>query len=119
MATILVVDDDPSIRELLALHLTRAGYTVTLAEDGLEAGHMILNAVPDLLLCDVMMPHMDGITLVEALRRDPTLPRIPVVFLTSSEEVERRCRNLGGEFLTKPVRADRLLAIVAEQLQRQ
>src|SRR5258706_10206041 len=59
-ASILIVDDDESIRELLRLHLSAAGYEVNVAPDGIAAGYMVLRSPPDLILCDVSMPHMDG-----------------------------------------------------------
>src|SRR5437870_3155410 len=58
-ATILVVDDDQTIRELLQLHLRNAGYAVHVAEDAVEAGHLVLRSPPDLIISDVNMPHMD------------------------------------------------------------
>ena len=63
------------------------------------------------------MPHMDGFEFVAALKSDPTLPDIPVIFLTSIEDVHHRGKELGAVgYLTKPVRADRLLEMVAEHL---
>ena len=117
MATsILVVDDDQSLRELLRLHLSSAGYEVSTAADGIEAGNAVLKSPPDLIITDVNMPHMDGYTFVEALKADKTLPKIPVIFLTSMDDFERG-RELGAVgYITKPVRADRLLAVVAEHI---
>lgn len=114
MATILVVDDDESLRDLLRLHLSAAGYEVQLAEDAIAAGYLVLRSPPDLIICDVHMPHLDGFDFVAALKADRTLPEIPVIFLTSMDEGDQRGRTLGAVgYLTKPVRADRLLAMVA------
>ena len=114
--TILVVDDDQSLRELLKLHLSAAGYIVTTASDGIEAGYAVLKDPPDLIITDVNMPHMDGYQFVEALKSDKSLPKIPVIFLTSMDDVARG-KELGAVgYITKPVRADRLLAVVAEHL---
>ncbi len=114
--SILVVDDDQSLRELLKLHLSSAGYTVSTASDGIEAGYAVLKDPPDLIITDVNMPHMDGYQFVEALKSDHSLPRIPVIFLTSMDDVSRG-RELGAVgYITKPVRADKLLAVVAEHL---
>ncbi|MGH8569081.1 MAG: response regulator, partial [Gammaproteobacteria bacterium] len=85
-ARILVVDDDESIRDLLRMHLTSAGYEVEVAADAIVAGYKILRAPPDLIITDVNMPHMDGFEFVAALKADTTLPRIPVIFLTSIED---------------------------------
>jgi len=116
-ATILVVDDDESIRQLLRLHLSSAGYTVLLAEDAIAAGYLVLRQPPDLIIADVNMPHMDGFEFVAALKSDKTLPYIPVIFLTSVEDGDHRGKELGAVgYLTKPVRADRLLAMVVQHV---
>jgi CheY-like chemotaxis protein len=116
-ATILVVDDDESLRELLSLHLSAAGYEVLVAADAIAAGYMVLRAPPDLIITDVNMPHMDGFEFIAALRSDTALPRIPVIFLTSSEDDDNRSRQLGAVgYVTKPVLADRLLSLVAKHV---
>jgi len=116
-ARILIIDDDESMRELLRLHLSSAGYDVEVAEDAIAAGYMVLKKPPDLIISDVDMPHLDGFQFIEALRADKTLPEIPVIFLTSMEEGDQRGRSLGvAGYITKPVRADRLLALVAQHL---
>src|SRR5439155_1215915 len=95
-ATILVIDDDQTIRELLQLHLRNAGYAVHVAEDAVEAGHLVLRSPPDLIISDVNMPHMDGFEFIAAVRADNSLPYIPVIFLTSEEEGEIRGKELGA-----------------------
>src|SRR3954471_14075997 len=106
-ATILIVDDDASMRDLLRLHLTAAGYEVQVAEDAIAAGYMVLRSPPDLIISDVNMPHLDGFEFIEALKADKTLPQIPVIFLTSVEEGGDRGKHLGAVgHVTKPVRAD-------------
>ena len=117
MATVLVVDDDESLRELLRLHLSAAGYEVEVAEDAIAAGYRVLRRPPDLIICDVNMPHLDGFDFIAAVRADRSLPKIPVIFLTSLEDGDQRSRSLGAVgYLTKPVRADRLLALVAQHV---
>jgi CheY-like chemotaxis protein len=116
-ANILVVDDDLSIRELLRLHLSAAGYEVQVAEDAISAGYLVLRHPPDLIISDVNMPHMDGFEFVAALKSDKSLPNIPVIFLTTEEEGDLRGKDLGAVgYLTKPVRSDRLLALVAQHV---
>jgi len=116
-ARILVVDDDESIRQLLRLHLSAAGYDVEVAADAIAAGYMVLRRAPDLIITDVKMPHMDGFEFVAALKADKTLPNIPVVFLTSVEDGDVRGKELGAAgYITKPVRADRLLEVVAKHV---
>jgi CheY-like chemotaxis protein len=116
-ASILIVDDDESIRELLRLHLSSAGYEVHVAADAIAAGYMVLRNVPDLIITDISMPHMSGFEFVEALKSDKSLPYIPVIFLTSMEDGDHRGKELGAVgYITKPVRADRLLTLVAEHV---
>ena len=116
-ATILVVDDDESIRDLLRMHLAAAGYEVQVAEDAIAAGYQVLKSPPELIISDVNMPHMDGFEFVAALRADGALPKIPVIFLTSYDDGDGRGRELGAVgYVTKPVRADRLLALVAQHV---
>jgi len=116
-ARILVVDDDESIRELLRMHLLSAGYEVQVAPDAIAAGYLVLQGAPDLIITDVRMPHMDGFEFVTALKADPSLSSIPVIFLTSVEDGDARGRELGAVgYVTKPVRADRLLSLVAQHV---
>ncbi|HZQ75182.1 MAG TPA: response regulator [Burkholderiales bacterium] len=113
-ASILVVDDNPNMRQLLDMHLRNAGYDVQVAEDGIAAGYLVLRQAPDLIITDVQMPHMDGFEFIAALRADKTLPRFPVIFLTTMEEGELRGRDLGAVgYHAKPIRLDKLLALVA------
>lgn len=114
---ILVVEDDESMRELLRLHLSSAGYAVEVAEDAIAAGYSVLRAAPDLIVCDVAMPHMDGFELVAALRADAGVSNdLPVIFLTAQSDGDDRARELGGEFLEKPIRLEELLAAVSRHL---
>ena len=116
-ATILVIDDDESIRDLLRMHLSAAGYEVNAAPDAIVAGYLVLRSPPDLIICDISMPHMDGFEFIAALKADTTLPRIPVIFLTSYNEGDERGKQLGAVgYLTKPVRADKLLQLVAKHV---
>jgi two-component system chemotaxis response regulator CheY len=116
-ARILVVDDDPSLRDLLGLHLRSAGYEVQLAEDAIEAGYRVLERAPDLIVCDVNMPYMDGFEFVSALKADTTLPYIPVIFLTAREDGDLRGNELGAvAYVIKPVRVEALLRVVAQHL---
>jgi CheY-like chemotaxis protein len=112
--SILIVDDDPNMRELLRLHLSNAGYHVAVARDGLEAGYGLLRSRPDLIISDVNMPHFDGFEFIAAMREEVEFRRIPVIFLTTAAEGEHRGKELGAvAYLAKPVRADKLLSLVA------
>ncbi len=114
---ILVVDDDESMRDLLRLHLSAAGYDVEVAEDAIAAGYRVLKRPPELIISDINMPHMDGFEFIAALKADQTLPPIPVIFLTSMEEGDHRGKALGAVgYVTKPVMADKLLRLVARHV---
>ena len=116
-ATILAVDDDECARELLYLHLSNAGYEVLLAEDAIVAGHILLERRVALLVTDIEMPFMDGLDFVQAIRSDPSVAPMPVIFASSRWEHEGRARELGAvAFLRKPVLAGQLLATVAEHI---
>ena len=112
-ATILVVDDDESIRDLLRLHLSAAGYAVHVAEDAIGAGYMVLRSPPDLIICDINMPHMDGFEFIAALKSDKTLPAIPVIFLTTIEEGEYRWALSLGVYRSEEAAQARLNALSA------
>jgi len=111
---ILVIDDDQSMLQLLRLQLSNAGYEVLLAEDAVVGGRLALSAAPDLMIVDVKMPYMDGYEFVAAAKSDSGTRNIPVIFLTSVDDIADRAAELGAAaYLTKPVLADRLLEIVA------
>ena len=112
--TILVVDDSDTICELLQLHLETAGYEVLAAADGDAAVHLVRESRPDLAIVDINMPYVSGDEFVAALRSDDASRDVPVIFLSSSEDLAEHARMLGAvAYLPKPVRADRLLEIVA------
>jgi len=114
-ATILAVDDDECLRELLYLHLSQAGYRVLLAEDAIVAGHFLLDETVDLLIADIEMPFMDGLDLVRAIRGDARLAPLPVIFLTSQAGHEGAANELGAvAYLRKPLHLDELLGAVTK-----
>jgi len=110
---IVIIDDDDVMRMLLDMHLRNAGYEVFSAEDAVEGGHLVLRTLPDLIICDVDMPYLNGFDFVAALKTHDTTRDIPIVFLTSNEDLGGRASQLGAvAHLMKPVRADRLLEVV-------
>jgi DNA-binding response OmpR family regulator len=114
--TILVVDDDKDMLNLLRLHLGNAGYTVVLSEDAVDAGYKILRKPPDLMIVDVNMPYMGGVDFVATLTSDRSVATFPIIFLTARDDVDERAQILGARCLTKPIGADVLLAEVAKAL---
>lgn len=111
---VLVVEDSATICELLQLHLETAGYDVLLATDGIAALHLVMASKPDLAIVDLNMPYMTGDEFVAAVRSDEATRDIPVIFLSSNEDLAAHAKLLGAvAYLPKPVLADRLLEVVA------
>jgi len=104
---ILVVDDDPGIREVLATQLGRLNFDTCLAEDGQEAVAVFKKEKPDLVLMDVMMPRMDGLQACEKIRAlEKKDARTPVIFLTARDSQHDKLSTAlsgGDDFVTKPV----------------
>jgi len=113
MTTILVVDDEPSIVELVRFTLEDAEVRVVEASDGAEALILARRIKPDLVLLDVQMPRLDGLEVCRQLRREPAFARTPIIMLTAAGQQADRTRGLGaGEYLTKPFSPLALLALV-------
>jgi putative two-component system response regulator len=109
---VLVVDDVPANRELLEGHLDELGYDVRQARDGVEALESIEAEEPDLVLLDIDMPRLDGITVCERLKSHPTRRLIPIVILTASSDRGTRLRGIAAgadDFLSKPFDSKELL----------
>ena len=116
---ILIADDRPSSRELLRTVLERAGYAVIEAEDGEEALVQARNGQPSLILLDLQMPRLDGYAVLEQLRKDERLRRIPVLALTASAMRGDRERILAAgftDYLAKPAGPELLRETVARLL---
>lgn len=112
---ILVVDDDPDIRELVALRLNRASYRVETAGDGLEAFDRAVELRPDLIVLDVSMPRQDGLETSRRLREHPHTSHVPVIFLTAraqEADVLQGYEHGGDGYVTKPFDPAQLLARV-------
>ena len=87
---VLIVEDEPDIRDLLAFHLERAGYHVAKSRTGADALRQIAASPPDLVLLDLMLPEMDGLEVCRRLRGDPRTASLPIVMLTAKgEEIDR------------------------------
>jgi DNA-binding response OmpR family regulator len=114
--TILVVEDEKAIRELLRLHLENAGYQLLLAEDAIAGGRMLLEKRPSLLIVDAGLPYLSGVDFVATLIADYTAPALPIIFITGRDDLVARAEALGDACLKKPFYADQLLALVARFL---
>jgi two-component system chemotaxis response regulator CheY len=117
-ATILVMDDDQCMRELLRLHLSNAGYKVLVAEDVVDAGYLLLQQLPDLMLAEIEMPFMDGLEFLRAAKADRATRSVPLIFVTVRVEAEAQANKLGAAaFLTKPLLLPELLSTVAQHVE--
>ena len=119
--SILLVDDDQEIRELLDLYLTRAGFQVRTVGDGAGFREALDAAASDLLILDVMLPDEDGFSLCRWVRQHPRLARIPIIMLTASSDEADRIIGLelgADDYLGKPFSPRELLARIKALLRR-
>ncbi len=122
MKTILIIEDQPDMRENIATILSMEDYAVLEAADGRHGLELAQEEKPDLILCDVMMPEMDGHQVLHALRKKPSIAGTPFIFLTARGEKQdlRQGMNLGADdYLTKPVSAADLLDTISARLERE
>lgn len=118
-ATILTIDDSPNNIRLLSTFLSRVGYNVLGAEDGLAGFGLAVTHQPDLILLDVMMPDMSGYEVIKMLKSEQKTQDIPVIFLTVKDEIEDKVHGLGlgaVDYITKPFNPAEVSARVATQL---
>ncbi|MGO2004194.1 response regulator transcription factor [Arthrobacter rhombi] len=118
-AKLLVVDDEPNIRELLSTSLRFAGFDVTAAANGREALAAVEKELPDLAVLDVMLPDMDGFTITRKLRAAGR--HFPVLFLTARDGTEDKVQGLtvgGDDYVTKPFSLDEVVARIRAVLRR-
>jgi DNA-binding NarL/FixJ family response regulator len=121
MYSILIIDDDPSFRSMMEMILQMEGFEVRVASNGQSALSMLRDKRSDLVLCDIMMPEMDGYSLLDLLRGENTLADIPFIFVTAlGQRIEvRRGMSAGADdYLSKPFSADELLAAVTCRIRR-
>ena len=112
--TVLVVDDDRSLQEVLETALEMEGYRVQLASDGFEAIEKVKSEPPQLILFDMYLPRMDGVAFAEELGRMGFRPRIPIVVVTGDDRGRQKASLIGAEgFLAKPFTIPDLLDLVA------
>lgn len=110
-ARILIAEDDASLRRLLEMRLTLDGYATRAAADGADALAMLDEWTPDVVVADVMMPRLSGLSLCRAIRDEPRLAAIPVILLTArnfDDEIEAVVKLGGVTFMSKPFDAEAL-----------
>ncbi|MEP7764558.1 response regulator transcription factor [Sanguibacter sp. 25GB23B1] len=118
-ARLVVVDDEPNIRELLSTSLRFAGFEVFAAADGMSALTLIRDTEPDLVVLDVMLPDMDGFTVTRRLREKGQ--HMPVLFLTARDDTQDKITGLtvgGDDYVTKPFSLEEVVARIRAVLRR-
>jgi Response regulator containing CheY-like receiver, AAA-type ATPase, and DNA-binding domains len=120
MSKILVVDDERFIRDNLVYALTAEKYTVSEAADGKIALNILKHEKPDLIITDILMPEMDGITFIKTLKKNKELNAIPVIVISSvpfSSVKEKLARHFINEFIAKPFSLSILFSVVEKILE--
>jgi DNA-binding response OmpR family regulator len=116
---VLVVDDDPQVLRLMRVNLEMEGYDVVSAPDGAEALDAVINERPDIVVCDVMMPGIDGLTVLRNLRSNPRTSKIPFVVVSAKAQRSdvKAALDMGADrYITKPFDPQELLDAVEHLL---
>ncbi|TXR51483.1 phosphate regulon transcriptional regulator PhoB [Reinekea thalattae] len=119
--SILIVDDEAAIREVIAAALEMAGYHTIEAANGQDAHGLVVDQKPDLILLDWMMPHVSGVELARRLKRDPLTAEIPIIMLTAKGEEDHKIAGLeagADDYITKPFSPRELVARLKAVLRR-
>lgn len=119
--TILIVDDEQDLLDLIEYNLKKEGFDVLKAEDGEEGIEVAREHMPSLVLLDIMMPKMDGLEVVEVMRNDEDLKRIPIIFLTARGDEKTEVEGLdkgGDDYITKPISTTKLISRIKAVLRR-
>ena len=112
---VMTVDDSATVRQVLQMTLEGAGYEVLQAVDGVDALKKLANETVDMLVTDLNMPNMDGITLIREVRQDPANRFMPIVMLTTESQPEKKQegKSAGASgWIVKPFKPEQLLAVV-------
>jgi two-component system, OmpR family, phosphate regulon response regulator PhoB len=120
-ATILVVEDEPAIQELIAYNLKQAGHQTLLADNAEQALNLVSNALPDLVLLDWMLPGLSGIEFARRLRADKRTRTVPIIMLTARSDEQDKLAGLDGgadDYITKPFSPRELMARIKAVLRR-
>ena len=118
---LLLIDDDPNLILLVRDYLEFRGYEVLTADNGKEALNLLTQNLPDMIICDIMMPEMDGYALIENVRQDQRTSWIPVLFLSARGQSQDRIKglNLGADvYMVKPFEPEELVALVESSLKQ-
>jgi DNA-binding NarL/FixJ family response regulator len=118
---LLLIDDDPNLILLVKDYLEFRGYEVLTADNGKEALNLLSQNLPDMIICDIMMPEMDGYALIENVRQDQRTSWIPVLFLSARGQSQDRIKglNLGADvYMVKPFEPEELVAQVESSLKQ-
>jgi CheY-like chemotaxis protein len=116
--TVLIIDDDATLRRALASALRSEGYDIVLAANGQEAVTLCANGLPDAIICDVMMPYMDGVATFRALQSELQVRNVPIIITTALhrqawfDDLEEE----GAVFMPKPLDLPRLFQILRDSL---
>jgi two-component system response regulator MprA len=118
---VLIIDDDVSFREMLRIHLFAAGYAPQLAEDAIEGGKALLVEQPDLIICEVKLPYMNGLELLSLLRSDEHTCSLPVILTSGRNDIDTliKAEQLrASDYLIKPLTRERLLGSIKTCLKK-
>ncbi len=116
---VLIVDDSETIRRITEALLTKEGYQVTVAEDGLRAFAAIIDFKPDIIFLDIMMPSLNGYQVCSIIKNNPEYRHIPVIMLSSKDDIFDRARGRvsGADFfMSKPFSKEELFSAVKQYL---
>ena len=119
--TILIVDDEKSIRELLAFNLEKEGYKIIEADNGIDAVDKALNQKPDLILLDVMLPRMDGISVCKKLRYALNINTVPILMISAKDTESDKIVGLemgADDYITKPFQIREVMARIKANLRK-
>lgn len=112
---IVVIDDDKTTLTMLTMILTKENYLVASALDGEEGLELVKSELPDLVLCDVLIPKIDGIDICEKIKKDPNLSHIKVILMTAIKNlvIQKEAKNCGTDgFIEKPTDSRHLLTMI-------
>jgi DNA-binding response OmpR family regulator len=117
----LIVDDERDFVELVQFRLAGLGYEFIVANDGIQALSQARQLKPNLILLDILLPDLDGLSVCEILRRQPSTKKIPIIFMSalSSEVTKRTVAMHAEDFFTKPLDLARLASRIADLLHRE